>query len=242
MRYLRLVGVIFAAALVMGLLAASPATARPDPEFVFHGSGLPPVEASIKMPLGAPHTLFYYHGIANPVVECEAARGKGELLNVSSIARVRNLELTYEECRVPGYELTCAINSSKLHGSLKIIGAEGELGYYEPSFSEVLLHIKPASSGNLTEMEFSGTSCPLLGTYFLKKGVIGEIPGVYIGASVSAFRETLALNSSSEQLFKQIEDNLTTTVDELKIGTTPVGMKGELELTLVGGDTVTITV
>jgi hypothetical protein len=237
---MRLAGALVLAVLGVSSVAVSSAAARlVAPRFEFHGSGLPPVGVSIKMPTGAPHTVFYYHGITNPVVECDAAKGSGELVNVGEIGRVRSLELAYEECRSPGFELACEVNGSKLHGVLKVTGVEGKLGYFEPGSSDVLLYMKPAS-GTFTEVEFKGT-CPLSGKVALKKGVIGEIPENYIDeAPGPSFRETLALNASLEQLFKEFEDNLTTTVDELKAGTTPVGLKGELEFTVVGSDTVSI--
>jgi hypothetical protein len=34
--------------------------------------------------------------------------------------------------------------------------------------------------------------------------------------------------------FNETEDSLTTTVDELKLGTTPAAIKGELEFTFAG--------
>jgi hypothetical protein len=239
MRSMRIAGGVVLAVLTMSSLAVSSAVARPAPQFVFHGGVLPPEEVSIKTPLGAAHTLFYYHGIANPIVECEVARGHGEILNVGEIGRVKSVELTYEECRVPGYELTCEVNGSKIHGSLKVTGVEGKLGYFEPGSSDVLLYMKP-SSGVFTEVEFTGT-CPLTGRYPIKKGVIGEIPASYINQFPgTTFGETLALNASNEQLFKEFEDNLTTTVDELKIGTTPVGLKSQLEFKVLGTDTVSI--
>jgi|HubBroStandDraft_6_1064221.scaffolds.fasta_scaffold524299_2 hypothetical protein len=238
MKRMRLVSVLIMAAFALSAVAASSAAARPNPEFEFHGSFLPPVEVSIKMPSGST-TFFYYHGLTYPVVQCEVARGHGEILNVSSTAHIRKVEITYEECRVPSYELTCEINGSKLHGSLKIVALEGPVGYYEPASADVLLHMK-SSSNEFTGMEFTGTTCPLYGAYKVTKGVIGEIPGVDIGTSLTLFNEVLAINSSTEQLFKEIEDSLTTTVDELKVGTTPLAISGELEFTLLGSDSVTI--
>ncbi|MGP0100672.1 MAG: hypothetical protein ACLPUT_03500 [Solirubrobacteraceae bacterium] len=230
---------LVAATITIGTAAASTAAARIGPEFLFSGPNLPPVDVSIKMPSTAAPTLIYYRN-SHPDVECETATGSGEILDVSGIAWMKSVALTYEECKAPGFEKTCSVNGSKLHGSLKVTGAEGEIGYYEPGSPDVLLHMK-TSSGTFTEIEFSGTPCPVTaGKYVVKKGVIGEIPGPYIDTSLTSFREVLGVNGSLEQLFKEIEDNLTTTVDELKIGTTPVAVKGELEFTLVGSDSVTI--
>ncbi len=174
----RLLCLVVALVGVASAFAATNAWARPNPMFLFEGTGLPPLTVSIKTPSGAAHTLFYYHGSSQPLVECELARGTGEILNVSETAWLKAAAVTYEECKVTNYETTCAINGSMLHGSLKLSGLEGEVGYYEPASSKVLFHMKSAS-GTFAEMDFTGTRCPLTGVNNLKKGVIGEIPSLY---------------------------------------------------------------
>jgi hypothetical protein len=242
MKRMRLATTHFVAVLAVSALTASPATAV-EPHFEFHGSGLPPVEVSITMPT-AP-TFFYAHGVVNPIVECQAARGKGEILNTSGIGHINAIAITYEECSVPGYELTCKINSSNKHGSIKIVGVKGQLGVNPAATFEVLLHIAP-TSGNFTEITLSGT-CPLAAnSYPIEKGVISEIPGLYIGTALSSFRTVYGLNATHEQLFKEIENPgvPSSAKDELNLGPfsgTPFAISGKLEFKLVGSDTVTIT-
>jgi hypothetical protein len=244
MRRTRLASMYLAAVLAVSAVVATTASATVRPYFLFSGVG-PPTSEEVSVKLHFFAANFYYEGIATPIIECTKAVGRGEILNSGSIARIDHLEITFEECSVPGHTSTCSINSSLTHGSLKATGIESEFGYQPPAVtSEVLVNMVP-SSGILTEATFSGTSCPLSpGTYPIKKGVVSEIPSAYINTSspTSNFRTVLGVNASNAQVHKEIElVPMTTTIDELKIGTTPVSLSAELEFTLISGKVTIMT-
>lgn len=220
----------FAAVMMSSAIFATSASASVvRPHFVFGGFRAPSsAEVTVKL-----HSAvnFYYQGISSPIINCTEASGKGEILNSGSVARIAKLEVSFGECNAPGYLSTCYV------GSLSLNAIESEFGYEPPELSyEVLTNMVP-TSGIFGEVDFIGSSCPLTpGKYAIKKGVIAEIPGPYIDTSspITAFRAYLGVNASHEQQHKEIEVTpMTTTLDELKISTTPVSMAGELEFNVV---------
>jgi hypothetical protein len=237
----RLVSMYLAAALAASLVLATAATADViRPTFSFSGSGfITSEEVGVKLHSLSAH--FYYEGISGPIIECTTALGKGEILNSGGVARINKLEMTFEECSVPGHTSTCSINGSLKHGSLKTTSIiESELGYQPPAVpSEVLVNMA-SSSGTFLTVEFSGTSCPLSpGTYQIKKGIISEIPGSEINtpSPIKSFLAVIGVNASQEQVHKEIElVSLTSTIDELKIGTTPVSLGAELQFTALNNE------
>ncbi len=229
--------------LAVGAIVAAAATADATrPYLVFSGSPPPTSEeVSLKLQSGA-HARFYDASML--IVECTVARGRGELLNSASIARLDKVEITYEECSAPSYS-SCTINGSK-SGSLKTSSTiEGEFGYEPPAVTtKVLVNLVP-SSGTFTEVTF-GSNCPLgAGTYQIKKGVIAEIPNSDVNTSspIASFPLDLGLTGSFAQLFKEIEVvSLTSTLDELKIGSLSGALSGNLEVTLLSGKVTIKTV
>jgi hypothetical protein len=238
MRRARSVSMCLAAVLAMSAVTAAAASATARPQFVFSGVG-PPTSEEVSVKLHSVTTAnFYYEGISTRLIECSVARGHGEILNSGGIARIDKLEMTFEECKLPGHSM-CSINGSPTHGSIKTAVLESEFGYEPPVVtSEVLVNMVP-NGGVFAEVEFSGTSCPLSpGTYQIKKGVISEIPSIDVNTtpSITSFLAELQLNGSDEQYHQEIEETpLTTTLDQLKIGTKGLGIEAELEFNLLSG-------